>query len=287
MKKILVLFFIMSMFIIMPNFAVSADVGPKRSLEVVIEGVEEPYFFEILRQGALPQDEALDDILVILGERGIELPSMLHTFYENGYVSNTLVSPWHIQASKVTDHHYYHGYNAPSTFKLILIFEDGTYVTSRPFTSSLFNSKVIWDLSNVDLTSSKSNQGSIEEVFPVRTMTFELTGRIVATIGIELLVLFLFGYSMKKSFTFVAMVNVATQVTLTGFMFAMRYFYAPVIGEIIVLTIGEILIFAIEITLFAIFLKEHSKRRAVLYAITANTISLLAGLSLMILMLNL
>ena len=286
MKKLTIFLLILSTICLFPFLTANADVGPKRTLDIEVIGIDEPYFLEILEKGTLAPIEELEITYPNENEEGEIFPELLYTFTENGYVSSSFVRPWGYFPTKTSENNYRHSYNPPSTFKLILIFEDGSYVTSKPITTSLFNSKVTFDLSGVNLDIVISNAGTIEENLPIQTMTMELILRIIGTILIELIVLFLFGYAKKKSYLFVTYINLITQVTLTGFMFMMKYYYAPFFGEIAVLAIGELLIFTIEIILFRHYLTEKSKNRAMLYALIANFFSLIASFSIMILLMN-
>jgi len=57
-----------------------------------------------------------------------------------------------------------------------------------------------------------------------------------------------------------------------------KKFFIPIQGYIIFgLIFGEILIFIAEIVAFLLFIKEHNSLRKVLYILTANFISLIAG----------
>jgi hypothetical protein len=282
MKKIIVFVFILILSFLFPIFSSSADIGPKRTLEIEVIGVDEPYFLELLEKGTI-SPEIIEDYQ---NDLEMEFPEILLTYTENGYVSSRFVRPWGYFPIQTSLNNYRHSYNPPSEFKIILIFEDGRIVTSNVIKTTLFNSKVTYDLSNVNIEESRYNTGAIEEILPVSTMVLELSSRIILTIGIEIIVLFLFGYVSKKSFLFVTYVNLFTQVTLTVFMFLMRYYYFPGIGELFVLFVGEIFIFGFEIIVYAKYLKEHSPKRAALYGLVANIFSLIAGFSLMILYLS-
>ncbi|MDO9629120.1 MAG: hypothetical protein Q7I99_04390 [Acholeplasmataceae bacterium] len=286
MKKLTLFLLILSTICLFPFLTANADFGPKRTLDIEVIGINEPYFLELLEKGTLAPIEELQLNYPNENEEGQIFPSLLYTFTENGFVSSSFVRPWGYFPTKISDNNFRHSYNPPSTFKIILIFEDNTYVTSKPITTSLFNSKVTLDLTGINLDVVTSNAGTIVENLPVQTMTIDLISRIIGTIVIELIVLFLFGYAKKKSYLFVTYVNLFTQVSLTGFMFMMKYYYSPFVGEIAVLVIGEILIFGIEIILFRYYLKEKSKNRATVYALVANFFSLIASFSLMILLLN-
>jgi len=286
MKKLIMFLLILSTVCLFPFLTTQADVGPKRTLDIEVVGIEQPYFLEILEKGTLDSIDVLREEYPNENEEGKIFPDLLYTFTENGYVSSYFVRPWSIFPSKTSDNNFRHSYNPPSTFKIILIFEDNTYVTSKPITTALFNSKVTFDLTNVNLSVIVSNAGTIVENLPVQTMTIELVLRILGTILIEILVLVIFGYTKKKSYLFVTYVNLFTQVSLTGFVFVMKYFYSPLVGEIAVLAIGELLIFTIEILIYRRYLTEKSKNRAVLYGLIANFFSLIASFSIMILLLN-
>jgi len=286
MKKGLVLLVLMMSLLFLPSFYVRADFGPKRTLDLEIIGVNQDYHLELLMPGTLPEGESLSSIQEIIEEDDPTFPDMLYTFESDGYVSANLVLPWGAWYQSPRDHYYMFAYNPPSNFKIMLIFNDDHYIISRPIETSLFNSKVTFDVSGVDLLISQENVGRVQEIFPLRTMSLELALRIIGTVFIEIIVLFLFGYIKRKSFSLVVVVNLVTQLVLTGFMFAAKYFVYPVIGELFVLIVGEAMIFLSEIIIYRFYLTERSKNRAMLYALVANVISLIASYSVMILMMN-
>lgn len=287
MKKVTILMLILTIFLISPTLSLRADMGPKRTLDVQVKGIEEPYFLGLLMPGSLPDQENLLSIKENISYYEDNFPEMLYTFKLESFVSADLVLPWGSRAQQPKDHYFIYTYNPPQIFKIIIIFEDQTYLVSKTIETSLFNSKVLFDLTHVDTSYTQYAIGTLEEVFPIQTMTLELTLRIIGTIFIEIIILFLFGYTLKRSYKLVTIVNLITQVSLTGFMFAAKYFIYPVIGEIMVLLIGEAIIFLFEIIIFRIYLKEKTPKRAMLYALVANTMTLIASYSVMILMLNL
>ncbi len=271
MKKIILLWIILLTIFMIPFQSVQADIGPKRTLDVKVIGVDQPYFLDILVRNQMPED------ITYIQEHYHMLPDMIWTFDEDGFISNIISAPWGRPMLQVGENHYRDGYHAPSRFKLILIFEDESYITSDIITTKLFNSRITWDLSGIDLTTTQIGVGDVTEEWPIAYMSIDLIVRIVLTILIEILVLYVFGYRLKESFKLVLYINIVTQTILTGFVIAMRYFYFPFLGEIFVLIVGEFFIFMIEITLFVFFLKEFTKKKAALYGFVANLISLMAG----------
>lgn len=286
MNKKLVLLMIVMLFLLFPSFLVRADFGPKRTLDLEIIGVDQDYHLELLMRGTLPEGESLSTIQEIIEDEQPSFPNMLYTFEIEGYVSARLVLPWGTWNQNPRDHYYVYPYNPPSDFKIMLIFDDGHYIISRRIETSLFNSKVTFNVTGVDLSMDQVNVGRVQEIFPIQTMSIELILRIIGTIFIEIIVLYLFGYVKRKSFSLVVVVNLVTQLVLTGFMFAAKYFIFPVIGELFVLIVGEAMIFLTEIIIYRFYLTERTKNRAMTYALIANIISLIASYSVMILMMN-
>lgn len=286
MKKLIIFLNLIGFLLFIPFLSVRADFGPKRTLDIEIIGVDEPYHIELLMVGTLPSAEELDEIKIHLDEEYDDFPDMLYTFEFGGYVASNLILPWGSWHQNPRDNYFVYSYNPPSEFKIMLIFDDGTYVISKRMEPTLFNSKITYNLYGIDLTTNQTHVGHISEVFPLQTMILELALRIIGTVIIEILILFLFGYVKKSSYKLIVFVNLVTQITLTGFMFAAKYFVYPIIGELFVLIFGESMIFIAEAIVYRFYLKEKSKKRAVLYAIVANLIALLASFSVMILMTN-
>ena len=285
MKKISILLFILIILSIIPFLTVRADFGPKSAVTIDIIGVDQPYFFELLYEDELPEDqerlEAYQSSLYNYYITQSFFPEMIKDISIDGFISSMLYRGRPTIPTVMGDTFRY-TYVPPQTFKLILIFEDDTYVTSPVITTKLFNSHVTWDLSSVDLSYTQNDVGLIEEIIPIYHMTSDLLIRILVTIAVELFVLFLFKYRLKRSYLLVLGINAITQTVLTVFMFLMRYFFMPFFGEIFALTVGEFFIFLIEAVIFMRFLREKKTKRAFGYTIIANLASLVVGFILMI-----
>lgn len=279
MRKITILLLIILAFISLPCFHVNADMGPKRSIIIEIIGVDAPYVIDLLYEDTLPPIESRDQYIYdteIMD--GVTLPDLLKDIDDDGFISAFIYYGRPLMLREIDDHTFGYPYSPPTTIKIILIFEDEHYVVSNQIDPKLFSSELIWDLSDSNIDTTGSHVGTIKEVFPVGYMSIELILRIVGTIGIEILVLYFFFYRDKHSYLLAIKVNIVTQVILTFFMFMMRYFWMPFFGEIFILIVGEIIIIILEMGIYAKFLKEHSKKRAVGYAFVANVASLITGL---------
>ncbi len=103
--------------------------------------------------------------------------------------------------------------------------------------------------------------------------------RILLTLLIEGLVFFAFGYRSKSSWQAFVIVNLITQVGLNLLFLGESSVNGSYSNTIMLLfyAFAEVLIFMVEAVLFGLLLKEHSDRRAFLYALAGNSASLLAG----------
>jgi hypothetical protein len=97
--------------------------------------------------------------------------------------------------------------------------------------------------------------------------------RVSLTLLIEGIVFLLFGYRQKRSWLVFAAVNLITQGGLNAML------TGPSLGSywIIGFILGEVVVFIAELLAFSSLIKEFRKRRAVMYAIVANTASLILG----------
>lgn len=106
-----------------------------------------------------------------------------------------------------------------------------------------------------------------------RTITL-VSMRIILTLIIEGFVFLLFGYRQKRSWIIFFIINLITQgvlnIWINGFMPLMSYI-------IFALIFAEIWIFVAEMISFSILIKEQSRLKTILYVLTANLLSLIAG----------
>lgn len=103
---------------------------------------------------------------------------------------------------------------------------------------------------------------------------FLISMRVSLTLIIEALVFYIIGFRNKKSWIAFLILNLLTQGALN---IGINNF-SPTQGYILIgLIFGEILIFIFEIAVFLIFVKEHNKLRTIIYVLTANMLSLIAG----------
>lgn len=101
-----------------------------------------------------------------------------------------------------------------------------------------------------------------------------VTMRVLTTLVLEGIVFFLFGLRERRSWGMFVLINLLTQAFL-NFAFAgadyetymLMYLYAAV----------EVVVFLVEMSAFTVAVREQSRKRMVVYALTANAVSLFAG----------
>ena len=109
-----------------------------------------------------------------------------------------------------------------------------------------------------------------------------MAARIVLTIVLELAIALVFGYREKKALSFLAIINVITQVTLNVALNIINY-KSGSMGFTFAFVCMEILVFAIEAITYKSLLHRFSvtekvNPRGVSYALVANTASFAIGL---------
>lgn len=97
------------------------------------------------------------------------------------------------------------------------------------------------------------------------------------TLVVELLLLKLFGFSLKKNLRVVVLTNLSTQLLLNFILFVTHY-YEFVREDMTILLIMELVIPIIEAIVYAKFLQDRTIRRRVLYAFIANFTSFIIGM---------
>ena len=167
MKKIytlLLLFFLI--FIIVPKNTY-ADMFAKPSAQIEVIGISHSYRFEILVH--------YDGIVQVLDEDAYQY--RLEQYYNDdypidilngyqdadGFAARTLYSGGapthlHLEDENVFNVGYY---SAPRTFKILIILDDHTLISSKIIERRMFTSEMIYDLTSVNLSTSQTIVGEV------------------------------------------------------------------------------------------------------------------------------
>lgn len=272
MKRQSVLLLMIIIFIVL-IFTVNADVGPKPSLEVLVKNSpQSEYYLDLL------VDYSADHLYQNIEESEAENKNMYNTlknYNEDGWrpalVTGTRV-PLNgkltgIKKAEYTKH-YFSYVGVPDRFKIIIVTPDEEIIVSENiFERKSFNTIVYFDLDT------KIIQG--KSFFLSYILQFIST--CFATLLIEGLILLLFRFSLKQNWKPFLIINILTQIFLTAVVSASMY-YLGIMLAILAYAAFEWVILISESILFSKYLKQHSKKRRILYAITANIISFMAGL---------
>lgn len=273
MKKFKVLLMFL---MILLSFNTFADAGPKPSLEIIVENMDnDSYWLDLL-----VKDESEYSWLDISPEEKEKLTKLVEYKDLDGFhpalLGGTRIPlTGKLKGEALSDGSYSHKFSyvgTPELFKIAIFTEDGELIVSPEITRKHFQSKVIFDVSTL--------QG--KEVLPVKSMFLEFNFRLLMTLFIEFLVALLFGFSLKKYWKILLGVNMLTQVILNIGIISANL-YGGLFMAIFVFVLMEIAITAFETGVYVKKLTDKSKARRILYGITANILSLAAGFYLNIL----
>jgi len=297
LRKGLMAFFLLTEFLLLNTTTVKANSGPPANVQITVLNNEIDFEFDLLihKESSLTQTE-IDESLTKITDGDLDHILSDETFaiqmasYQDseGFVSNALYGN--------PDYYYVYDYgdergliatmylNVPREFKILIYTETGATITSELITMSQFDYRLTFDLSGIDMSIDQSDVGVISGFVgnplenPVTWVNFLL--RMLLTLLIELIVLYLFGFRKKATFMFVIGMNIFSQValniaTIWSFYLSYDYGYQYAINFII----GEFLIFIIEPIMVSVFVKEHHKFRKIAYSLCANTASLVIGLA--------
>lgn len=128
-----------------------------------------------------------------------------------------------------------------------------------------YNNVFTLDLSNQVLTVGK---------YPFRSLLL-VSIRLLLTLFLEGIIFLLFQFRTKRSWMVFLSINIITQGALNIWLNSETSLMPSYL--ILSLIFGEIFVFVVEMVGLPIFINEHKKRVALVYAIVANLISLIAG----------
>jgi len=251
-----------------------ADMFAKPEARIEVVGIDQTFYFEILifKNGpvsAVDIDSGRDWLSEYYQD---DFPLDVLNGYQDddGFVSRTLYSNKPANLFYEDDVFLVGYFSAPKKFKIAIIFEDGTMITSKVIDRKMFYSKMTYDLTGVNFNLTQTGVGTIKEHVPIGSMSWKFAVRVIITISVELLILWFFKYRLRRSFALVGAINFFTQSLLTMFMILGFYFWGDSFGLVFVVLLGEILVLLTEVLAYHFFLSEQTPRKARQYALVAN-----------------
>ena len=258
----------------LPLFA-SADIGPKPSVSVTIEGAAgERYFATLLSERKSTGPASAYDGSYARYTADDEEYDIWETFvaYEDSDGYYFLQEFWDCTGKNS----FRWGYYPPDPFKILLYFpEQDVFVSTGIYERYAFDTYYQVSLEDFEVVSVEKNYDYTLEVV-------NLMARILITILVELLLALLFGLRSKRQLALLTGINVSTQIILNVSLNIINYnkgYFAFVFYYILL----ELLVLTIEAVVYgAVFRREKygtvSKTRAIAYAFVANAVSFGAGL---------
>lgn len=261
-----------------------ADIGPKPSVEIRFEGMEDlSYYTTLLSSTSSTGPWSAVSTQDYLDWYGTQEAFNRFAEYQDpdGYFFLGCFDDCSETDSFVWN------YYPPSSFKvLIWLPESDIYaVTSAVYERYAFDSYYTVTVKAEDLLAQSGGTvgelGSLQKSYAFGWELFSLLCRIVLTIAVELLIALLFGYRSKKQLMVIGSANLITQTILNILLNVINYrsgAYAFVFNYIWM----EIVVFALEGITYKGLLhrweKGTKKRYPWAYALTANILSFAAGM---------
>lgn len=179
-------------------------------------------------------------------------------------------------------------FRVPRVFQLALVTE-GKVFTSEIIEMRQFDFEITWDVRHLDVEGSRENVGTVSELSThplARGQTyFHFFLRLIVTLAVELLLLFIWGFRQKSTWIQVTLLNILTQGLLTAGTLYIYFVTSPqnnLLNAVFFFILGELFVFTVEIFYLAFFVTEKSRFSRISYSFIANVLSLVAGFFLMI-----
>ena len=277
LRKMISLLFCMILIISLPVTA-KADIGPKPSVRITFTGIEgETYYGTLLSErrstGPATAWDGYEDYRDWKPENEKPVWEKFISYEDtDGYYF--LQEWWDCSETNQLNWTYY----PPNPFKILLYFPE----TDSFYVSDIYERYAFDSYFTVDLSAYATTPITARQSYDYTWELISLGARIVLTIVLELAIALVFGYREKKALSFLAIINVITQVTLNVALNIINY-KSGSMGFTFAFICMEILVFAIEAISYKALLhrfseKEKVEHRGVTYALVANTASFAIGL---------
>ncbi|MDR3552077.1 MAG: hypothetical protein P4L75_03035 [Clostridia bacterium] len=275
-KAALFMVFLLAAALALTVFA-SADMGPKPSLEIVLQNApDDACYADLLvdyTDAKLYSNLSSDDFSGLDEARIQKLAAYRDGEWRPALLTGTYAPLYGKLTGEKSGKNYVYQYSymgVPDYFRVIILTKDGRFIVSQPVRNTAFNGRVYFN----------AKTAKASQLPAVLSYLLEFLATCGATLLIEGAVLLLFRFSLRLNWKPFLLINVFTQILLTAVVWWMMYRSGPLDAVLAYLPF-EIVIFILEAILFARFLRQHSKLRRVLFALAANTASFAVGLAVL------
>lgn len=239
--------FLSSFFIEGKSMAASADTGPKPSVRITFENMDDTLCYGTLL--SLEPSTGPSSVWDGTEERkyipyGVP-EEIWRAFveYEDADGYYFLQEVWRVDQTKTLNWTYF----PPKNFKILLYYpESGAFVCGEKCERYAFDSYFSVDASSTVLVAAVSGAPlSVTKNYDYAGEIFSLLFRVLVTVATETAIALLFGFKQKRSFRILLFVNLGTQLILNGYLNGVAFFSgtAEIAAPYI---LAELLVFAVE-----------------------------------------
>jgi hypothetical protein len=254
-------------------------------MDVTIENVSEPYWFDLLFpcEDALVLSSEEMDTLLPEAYRSSPFSAVMNGYLDSeGYASFRLYGQKPYTITESEEHHFIYQYRTtlPFTYKLILVYSDGTSSVSNVITQTDDLAEITFDSIQYTIAEFSMNpvdSPSVPDPLTIRLQRyvgyFLIFWIILCT---QILLFFLFGYRNKKSLVII----VGFQMLVFCIMFGLLYVqdlqmfsdqpYVLIFPSIMFILVA--VIYIKELQYYPVLFQERRLERAILYVLLSNAI---------------
>lgn len=271
---------IIALFLVPPS-QVLADIGPKPSVTITFEesNVGQYYVTLLSKEERVGPWSKNGEFGTGYGKR--EIWEKFNQYVDNDgfyFIGN--------YGECEEDTTYTWGYYPPSTFKILLYFpEKDTFVVSQnTYERYAFDSYFTVQLNDMEISNGSIEKEKVTASYPISSEIAAMLCRMAATILIEVLIAWFFGYRKKQQIGILIVTNLITQGVLNILLNVTTYKHEPS-GTGIQYFLLECLVIVLEGFLYQKLLlryeeKSEEKGTVWLYAVTANVVSFVIGIGM-------
>lgn len=258
---------------------VSADTGPKASVELDFVNIAGDYYITLLSldESTGPYSYSSDYEMTTDEYYGDDEANWFESYqaFRNYEDLDGFYFLEYLEQNR-SDNTFKWVYYPPQTFKVLIYFpNEDTFICSDIYERYAFNS-------HFEVTMDDNEALIVVKNYDYSSELIGLVKRVVLTIVIEFLILCTFGLAKKNIIKVFIVVNIITQLLLNiglnliAYKYGSSLFYVFINPTYIIL---ELAVLVIEAITYVYFIEDKSlSKRVILYALIANIISFIFGL---------
>ena len=284
MKKTVLMILGVVMLSIMFPLSAQADVGPKPSVVIDFNGLDDEIYYATLlaRQKSTGPYSVLDQDNQHYSpyQEDHENYAVFRKFVEYQDEDGFYFLQYFAECSQTNCFSW--TYYPPREFKLLLYFpgDDVFVISPESYERYAFDSYFTANITEASLGLTTAAEISLTKSYNYSYEVFSLMVRILLTLAIELGIALLFGLRGKRVFRLIVIINLVTQIALNLALNSINY-YMGSMAFVIFYVLLEIAVLTLESILYVTFLKkEASKLKLMGYAFFANAASFSLGMLL-------